>query len=143
MKVRKVMFSDWDILLKWRNDPLSRNNSHNSVLIDEKEHKEWLKRVLSESENKLFLFFKGNDPCGLVRAGFEKDKGRYLLSWVVAPEWRGRGIGKKMLRIALNRLKGKVAAEIKEDNMASIKIAENNRLMLKMAQAGVLYYVNY
>ena len=36
---RPIVFEDWEILLKWRNDPVVRMNSHNSDLIEEEMHR--------------------------------------------------------------------------------------------------------
>ena len=42
---RPIVFEDWEVLLKWRNDPVVRMNSHNSDLIEEEMHKTYIKKL--------------------------------------------------------------------------------------------------
>ena len=41
MKLRKAIFDDWKILLDWRNDPTTRENSFETGDISEQTHKLW------------------------------------------------------------------------------------------------------
>ena len=67
----------------------------------------------------------GNE-VGVVRFDELRD-GSIELSWTVAPEWRGRGIGKKMVSKALGLplvVAKQLKARIKKNNLASQKIAQ-------------------
>ncbi|SHN72964.1 Acetyltransferase (GNAT) domain-containing protein [Desulfovibrio litoralis DSM 11393] len=66
--------------------------------------------------------------------------GKTKLSWNVAPTARGQGVAKKMLRAILPLLSGLIKAEIKKDNIASIKVAEATGMTLKTEQNGILFY---
>ena len=50
-KLRKVTKSDWKVLLEWRNDKITRQNSFNSELISINTHKEFIKAIKEVSGN--------------------------------------------------------------------------------------------
>ncbi|MDB5887241.1 MAG: GCN5-related N-acetyltransferase, partial [Rhodocyclales bacterium] len=62
------------------------------------------------------------------------------LSWTVAPDARGHGVGKRMLAALLQEVTGLVRAEVKIGNTASMRIAESAGLLLVREEGGVLYY---
>ena len=53
------------------------------------------------------------------------------LSWTVAPEARNKGFGKKMVQIAAEKIGGRITAQIKEGNEASVAIAKGIGLHLE------------
>lgn len=123
MVLRKVVFDDWHLLLTWRNDPGTRLNSITSKLISEEEHKQWLQLALNNPNRQLFIAMDNGLPVGTVRADFEAATGFYELSWTVAPDMRGKGKGKEMVKMLAGQLPGIVFAKVKKDNHSSIKIA--------------------
>jgi hypothetical protein len=62
------------------------------------------------------------------------------MSWTVAPEARGSGVGKWMVVELAGMLDGPILAEIKEENAASIRIAAHVGMELRRRQDGVLYF---
>ncbi len=76
-------------------------------------------------------------PCGTVRADLAAD-GSYELSWVTAPEFRGKGIGTAMVRTMVATLKGKVTARTKESAAASVRIAESVGFARQRVENGVI-----
>jgi RimJ/RimL family protein N-acetyltransferase len=52
--------------------------------------------------------------------------GKYLLSWSIAPNQRGNGYGTKILELFLKDKTGNFIAEIKPENIASIKMVQKN-----------------
>ncbi len=119
--LRPAKLSDADLLLAWRNDPLTRVNSHNSVLITREAHIAWLEASLQLPTRRIWIAEQHGTPVGSIRA--DKTDEHWLLSWAVAPEHRGHGVGCGMLIAALGRIDGPVRAEIKADNSASRRIA--------------------
>ncbi len=142
MIIRKVTIDDWKILLSWRNDIITRKNSHNMELIKEESHKKWMLSILKNINRKLFIAIENEKAVGTVRADFEEKTKSYELSWTISPDFRGKGIGKKMLKLICINLNAKVKAEIKKENIASIKIAEFAGLKFKKNIKGVLHYSN-
>lgn len=140
MILRKAVFEDWKVLLEWRNDPDTRKNSREMGVINEIDHKVWLQKLLEDHDRQLFIAIEDEKAVGSVRADFDKLCGLYELSWSIAPNERGKGIGKKMVKLLTDRLNGKVRAEIKKGNTGSIKIAEHAGMKFHYESDGILHY---
>ena len=141
--LRKVTSEDWKILLDWRNDEETQRNSHSTVPVAEATHKTWLNKVLADPNTQLFIAEENGIPVGTTRADFHQPQNDYLLSWTIAPHARGKGIGKLMVKAMAEMLNGRIRAEIKSGNIASVKIAEFAGLSLKKDDHQVLYFSNY
>lgn len=143
LSLRKVTFEDWPLLLEWRNDEETRNNSHTTALVAEESHKNWLKHALEDSSKQLYIAEEDGIPVGTVRADFDEALNDYLLSWTTSPDARGKGTGKRMVKTLVDLLNTRIRAEIKSGNTASVKIAEFAGLTLKKEDHRVLYFSNY
>jgi RimJ/RimL family protein N-acetyltransferase len=63
------------------------------------------------------------------------------MSWTVAPEHRGKGVGAAIVRLAVSRMtEERVFAEIKASNFASRRIAEKSGFRLRGDRDGMLVY---
>jgi RimJ/RimL family protein N-acetyltransferase len=82
------------------------------------DHVAWLTRRLDRADPALFIA----EHEGLAVATFRVDDDGEL-SYTVAPEHRGRGIASALLVLVAERF-GSLRAEIKHDNLASIRAAE-------------------
>ena len=123
LNLRPANLSDMWFLFDLRNHPAVRKYSNNTDEIDPKNHQKWFEAVLLDRSKQIFIADRGGQLVGMVR--FEKVDNTYLMSWAVSPEVHGQGMGKDMLKNAVELMAGcQLAAEIKEDNLASIKIAE-------------------
>ena len=149
---------DADLLLRWRNDSASRQASHNTAEISRDEHMSWLAKSLADPNRRVLVAELGDAPVGSVRAErtdrarstiisklhpsvrAERSDGAWKLSWTVAPEERGRGIGKAIVTAAAKSLSGRIIAEIKHDNVASARIALHVGMHLARQAGGVLYF---
>jgi len=61
-------------------------------------------------------------PAGTILL---QERGDYYgIPWAIAPELRGRGIGKEMVKRAVKEFKGPKIAKIRPDNIASVRCAE-------------------
>jgi RimJ/RimL family protein N-acetyltransferase len=140
MLLRKVTIDDWKILLNWRNDLETRKNSHKIELVQETSHKKWLNSILGNENSQLFIAIDNGIPVGTVRADFEKLNNQFELSWTISPDFRGKGIGKIMVKLLVEKLQANFRAEIKKGNIASVKIAEYVGMTFKQEANGVLHY---
>lgn len=127
--LKKVSFRDADIkdselLLEWRNDSLTRNNSVNSNVVSLEEHKKWLSNSLNNQNRKIFMAQVGDLLIGTVRFDKEDVSGDWELSWTVAPCMRGKGLGKLMVRSSTRLLNANLKARVKNGNYSSSNIAE-------------------
>jgi len=125
MQLRKATLDDWKILLDWRNDPITRENSFEQGKISEQTHKLWFNDSLLNPNRDIYILEDNNIPVGSIRSDITWDN-QYILSWSVAPDQRGKGYGTKILEIYLQNKKGEFVAEIKPENIMSIKMVEKN-----------------
>jgi RimJ/RimL family protein N-acetyltransferase len=121
MRLRPVTFADAELLLVWRNDPLTRRNSFCASKVKLSEHQKWLKSSLSNPDRKIYIAVENNIPVGTVRGDFSQ--AGCEVSWTVAPEYRRRGFGRRIVQAAVSLLGSPVFARIKQGNLPSEKIA--------------------
>ncbi len=126
------------MLLEWRNNPATREAGHNTALISEDEHIQWLKRILANENRKLYVAEIDGVPVGTVRV--DSENLGYELSWTVSPTMRGSGIGKTMVAWLAKGMPESIRAEIKVGNIASIRIAEEAGMVFERKENGVLHY---
>jgi len=136
--LRLASIKDADCLFEWRNDPDTRKASHSTERIEVADHMQWLKASLYNPNRRLYVAEKKHVPVGTVRADF--DNGTWTLSWSVSPRYRGKGIASQMLALAVEEFNEPLAAEVKAQNIASIKVAQRTGFILQQEQEGVLYF---
>ena len=113
-------------VLHWRNDPKARAMSRQDGPIDEAVHRAWYSQVLSDPDRLLIIGVLVGQKIGMVR--FDR---RQLPVWEVSitlvPEVRGRGLGRRLLEMALKRLhsvhgSAEVLAAARSSNEPSVKL---------------------
>jgi RimJ/RimL family protein N-acetyltransferase len=127
VRLRPARAADARRLWLWANDPETRHASFTPGRIAWSVHLEWLRAKLASSATRIYLAMgAGGRAVGQVR--FELDRpGRAVVSIVVAPKARGRGIGKLLLTAAIARSAEEfgihlIHAYVKQDNLASLAI---------------------
>ena len=138
-KLRKVTKSDWKVLLEWRNDKITRQNSFNSELISINTHKEIIKNTLINTDRTLFILEYNETPVGTIRED-RLDKDEFELSYTISPMYRGKKIGQIMISLYLIERKGSFLCEVKEENVASIKMIEKLGFKLFNTEKRVNFY---
>ncbi len=134
MYLRPAVFEDWSFLLNCRNDPTTRLNSFDQSAITEKQHKEWFSRSLSNSSRDILIMEDPNsESIGTIRCDTNNQNEKFL-SWSIDAKHRGKGFGSLMLSLFLGSAKGYFLAEIKKENISSIKMAERNGFTYKSPQ---------
>lgn len=112
-------------LFDWRNHANARRNSLNSDLISWSDHLKWFSSRMNDPSATIFIIYSGKTKVGSIR--FEEKENMYRVSIVLAPEHTSKGISADIIRAGTELfLKGKkvkkpVIAEVKENNIASIK----------------------
>lgn len=128
LHIRPVTIEDAKILFDWRNDEETRRASGTTAPLVWEGHNEWLAKVVSGKVHGRSLFIvelEGGEPVGTVRSD-DRNDGFTEVSYTVAPAWRGKGMGKRMvMQFVEKNLSGKrIAARIKKGaNPASERIA--------------------
>ncbi|MFW7378389.1 MAG: GNAT family N-acetyltransferase [Oligoflexus sp.] len=141
VQVRPAGYCHWLILLEWRNDSETLKQSLNQELVDIESHKRWFKSILNSDKSKIYIGYTADDePVGMVRLDFNQSS-EWVMSWNVAPVWRGKGVGKEMVRLVAESYKEPLKALIKKSNIGSIKVAEYAGLRLLKEEHGFYIYV--
>jgi RimJ/RimL family protein N-acetyltransferase len=138
LEFRPAAMHDAELLLKWRNDQGTREASHNVETIVLESHRAWLAKTLKNPDRRLLVAILNGVPVGTVRA--DLDDGVWKLSWTVAPEARGQGIGKRMVAYLADQIEGPIRAEVKAGNDPSGRIAEHAGMTLEKEVDGILHF---
>lgn len=124
IKLREVEENDAHLLFQWRNEESAVRNSTQPRKITWDEHQEWLKKYLrtETAEDRLFIGeIEPDRPCGMVR--FDTLVDGVSVSIIVDEYHRGRGVGKSLLREALQLYHTtRLFATVRGSNVASLII---------------------
>lgn len=137
--LRPATADDAKRLFDWRNDSETRTNSGDTREIDWNDHVAWLERALDDPARRLFIGEATGRAVGTVRADRINDA--WELSWTVAPEARGHGFGRAMVRTLINALSGTIRARIRRENGPSKRIAEAAGMIFDREDADMVYFV--
>lgn len=125
--LREAKESDELQLLEWANDPLVRQQSFTSAAIDADGHGRWFRQRLADRKScRIYIGESGNGvPVGQVR--FEQQGDVWQIGYSVDALFRGAGIGKRLLALAIERLQAdvpfaKVVGRVKSANTASHRV---------------------
>lgn len=140
LNLRSAEMADANLLLLWRNDLETRKASHNMEEVLIESHFAWLDASLkSPQKRRLWIAEIDGKAVGTCRA--DKLDNAWELSWTVAPDARGKGVAHQMLSKLVHYFNEPLMAQIKVDNIASIKVAERAGFVLDTQEHGVLFYV--
>ena len=124
LKIRNIKNDDAQILYIWATDPLTRANSFNSQHIKWEDHLIWLKKKLNDPLTFMYLLLSENKPVGTVN--FTKREKAATIGVAVAPEFRGKGFGAKIIKTASHKYQSNnndnILAYIKKENIASLQV---------------------
>lgn len=126
LRFRPATIDDAPRLFTWRNDPVTRENSLNTEEVPWERHVAWLTRTVGDEVpgRRLYVAEDAGTPIGTIRT--DKDTAGYTeISYTVAPERRGQGLGTAMVvQFAQEYLRGeKIKAQIKKGVVPSERLA--------------------
>lgn len=137
------------LIWEWRNDHISREMFKNQNYITWKDHNEWFERSLLDSKRIIYVGIINENPVGIVRfdiCNYKIDE--CFVSINIGPSYRGKGIGKLMLKKSIMLLMNshkKISifkAEVKNKNLASNKLFINCGFNVSSENDGFIIY-NY
>lgn len=125
IQLRKAQREDVKYLFEWRNNIETRKNSFQQDIISWDSHVAWFDRVIDSSESSIYVLTISDIPVGQVRLNYLPDFAE--ISYTIGPEYRGRGYGSMLLKLAENQVvedRGniKLKAEVLKHNIASRKV---------------------
>ncbi len=120
--------SDEERLFDWTNDPVARAMSTSSAVVPWEDHRRWFASVTRDPLRLLWIGERSGEPVAMVRLDLGEG-GEAMISVSVAPEARGRGLGKAAIRAALRHASTDprirvVLAQIRPQNAASLRAFE-------------------
>lgn len=130
MQLRSAERADAYALWLWANDALTREASGARPVIDWAGHVDWFVRRLGSPSALIYIGENANEqPVGSIR--FESQDGwrTAVLSYVVAPEVRGRGYGRALLVEGVEAVRAVhpgvvLTAEVTTSNTRSTRLFE-------------------
>ncbi len=141
MEFIPACIDDAALLLTWRNDPTTRSMSLAVEEIDWETHIDWLDGKINSDKSKIYIAHHNHAPIGNIRC--EQREGHSELSWIIAPEHRGSGLGKRMLREFVEQYENRYTAIIRTENVASQKICAFAHFSEITKRGGLIFYKNY
>lgn len=126
-KLRNVSIEDAEIILAWRNDEDTRKNSFSKEIISFETHMKWFSSKLEDENCFMYIMEIGPKPVGLIRIDKVSSFGE--ISFMIAPDERGKGYGKRILSLAEDNLpKGidTLIGLVENENKASKKCFADN-----------------
>lgn len=126
LRIRRAASGDRELLWMWANDATVRANSFSTASIPWSDHRAWLAEKLKDPDCRIFIAVDGQDrPVGQVRFDWAQP-GVADISISVCGGRRGRGLGSKILELAIGELFRTtqvevVRAVVKSENRASAR----------------------
>ena len=128
--LREVEQTDWDFILKLRNDKKYRKNFYNQHTITKKEHYTYLKKQKKNPNFVQWIITYNNDDVGYVRI-LDSD-----VSIIVDKKYNNKGIGTNALslietkakKLGIKKLVGRVM--IGNKNSKEIFLKNNYKLLM-------------
>lgn len=114
----KAQIADLSILQSWRNDPVTRSLSRRRHEFSVEDVESW---VFNEGR-AFYIAHAGGERVGFVSYEPHAGSDALEISIVVAPQFRGKGIGKMMLSEAVNKASVPLYAHVRKNNPMSIAL---------------------
>ena len=127
MILRKARMDDADLLLIWRNDPEVRAMSEHTGRIRAATHRAWLARQLAYSQCHGSLWVAQHDDTDVGYGRVQGVRRVAQLSYCIAAEYRGRGLGLGLVRLLVARARAigyrQIGLRVRRANVASVLCA--------------------
>lgn len=145
LAVRKARHSDESLLLEWANDPVTRAQAFSTAPIAADTHAGWLGNRLQSCESHHLYIVETSEaePIGQVR--FDLDNGDWIVDYSLAPDFRGRGLGRRLLESAMLQLLAEengpfVVGRVKVGNLASRRVFESLAFSVEQENSDTLKF---
>jgi RimJ/RimL family protein N-acetyltransferase len=129
IRLRPIRDEDCNLVYRWINDPLTRSQSFHTDIISHDEHKKWFNTAIRDESVVYYLAVDSSDcPIGQVRFTVKQEDA--IISVLLDPKFRDKGLGSKLIRAATKKLFNtthvlKVNAYIKTGNQYSVRAFTN------------------
>jgi len=140
IKLREANVNDCELLFKWANDRTVRLNSNSPDPIEWHNHEAWFQNKLSALNTKIFIFQSvQNQSLGQLRLDYIE--GEWLIDYSVDSKYRGLGLGKEIVKLALLEIpNGVFKAQVKKKNISSLKVFQSLGFTLEQSTEDSYFY---
>ncbi|OGY92018.1 MAG: hypothetical protein A3H70_01975 [Candidatus Komeilibacteria bacterium RIFCSPLOWO2_02_FULL_48_11] len=144
--VRLVNQNDCVRIWEIKNHPIVRANSNNQEEVSFASHKLWFdKKYFSGADNHCYVLeSKVGKVIGYCRFDYKAEDDAYITSIALDPEYHGHGLGSVLLKESLSQFGHghgkKILAEIKKDNIPSMKLFKKNNFEI-YGEDDINYYL--
>jgi UDP-2,4-diacetamido-2,4,6-trideoxy-beta-L-altropyranose hydrolase len=125
LRLRRIEEKDCRVLWEWANDPEARAVSFSSETIPWDQHLQWFHSKIADLNAVLYLVTLNDTPVGEIR--YQLEGTRAVVSICLGPEFRGKGYGNAILKMATEELFSStqvktIDAYVKPENEASVRL---------------------
>lgn len=119
----KVEEDDMDLLYRWANDPVVRNNSFNTETISYENHVKWFRKMVKDPSVLQFILKDDDMPVGQIRLNIVGENAE--IGYSIGNEFRGKGYGHIILQLIAQEVQvnypeiKKLVARVKPENAVS------------------------
>jgi len=125
INLTKAGITDINDIFEWRNHPDIRKNFFNQELLSWDEHEKWFMAKLKDPDAAVYMAYYRKEKIGTIR--FESENSVIKTSVILNPLFLSKGLGSHVIKLGVKRFimekksDMQIIAEIKKDNIASIK----------------------
>lgn len=144
-KIRHAEVSDEELILRWANDPDTRQNAFSTEFISSENHHKWFHSRIGDHDNFRIYILENESGIPVGQARFERCDTGWEIDYSVAPEYRNRGIGRILLEKTLSKLRSEFPGEwvfgkVKMTNIPSQRVFESLKFEEKMCNDGIFLF---
>ncbi len=146
-KISKAQESDMMDVFNLANDPVVRSNSFNQNKIELLDHQSWFRGILQNQRCYFYIIRSESDFVGSMRFDHYKEN-RFIANIQISEKFRGKGLAAKIIQDATLRFlqeerSAKIVANIKVDNLGSLKSFQNSgyRIIDKAEKNNSEFYI--
>ena len=127
LRLRRTDETDSKLIWNWRNDPVTRSNFRNQGAISWEAHEAWFRSAQADPNTIIFVGQIDGEPIGVIRFDLRVDRSAYEISINLAPEYRSKGLGARLLAASCEEIETggstiPLQAAVRVENVASQRI---------------------
>jgi len=147
MRIRKATVADEAMLLEWANDPATRVNAFSGLQITSQAHRQWFLDRLENITGCRFYVVETDEGKALGQVRFELSGAFWVVDYSLSPDFRGLGLGRRLLEVALLQLWSEEAdavvfGEVKTGNFPSRKVFESLGFSVLSDEPATVKYIS-
>ncbi|QDC47517.1 GNAT family N-acetyltransferase [Candidatus Methylopumilus universalis] len=146
IKIQKATTEDFDEILNWRNDDLSRLMSRSQERVSIEEQHKWFDSYLTGNKITIYMGYWSEKKIGVCYFNFDEESKMSEVSININPNFRGLGLSRQFLMNALSAFRkintSLIRAVVKKSNKPSISIFKTCDFTL-IDEDTKYFYFNY